>query len=184
MSVEQRDISIDVLRAIALLGVIVVHINPNPFICQLRGFDVPLFVFLSGVVFAKNRKPFQDIRNILVFYKERLIRILIPIYLFFAIYFTYVYVSRIYTVSFSDVLSEMTLFTHWYVWIFRVLLLLAFLSPLLLKFTMSFSMTTHFIIFAIVLGIMEVLLNNDVVDENAWYYYIVELIPYIYIYIC
>lgn len=40
----QRDLSIDILRFIALSGIILVHINPSLFWCQLRSFDVLLIV--------------------------------------------------------------------------------------------------------------------------------------------
>lgn len=45
----RRDYSIDILRFIALTGIIAVCCVPNTFITQLRNFDVPLMVFLSGV---------------------------------------------------------------------------------------------------------------------------------------
>lgn len=46
---KNRDQSIDLLRFIALTGIIIVHIHPSAFWIQLRNFDVPLLVFLSGV---------------------------------------------------------------------------------------------------------------------------------------
>lgn len=47
-----RDFSIDILRAIALMGIICVHIRPSSFWAELRNFDVPMMVFLSGISFA------------------------------------------------------------------------------------------------------------------------------------
>ena len=44
-----RDYSIDILRFIELSGIILVHIEPAAFWCQLRSFDVPQMVLLSGV---------------------------------------------------------------------------------------------------------------------------------------
>ena len=53
--IKERDNSIDILRAIALFGIILVHVKPWPWLWQLRDFDVPLMVFLSGVVYSKSR---------------------------------------------------------------------------------------------------------------------------------
>lgn len=46
---KKRDRSIDLLRFIALTGIVIVYIHPSEFWTQLRNFDVPLMVFLSGV---------------------------------------------------------------------------------------------------------------------------------------
>lgn len=48
---SRRDVTIDLLRFIALTCIIIAHINPSPLLFQLRNFDVPLMVFLSGVSF-------------------------------------------------------------------------------------------------------------------------------------
>lgn len=48
----QRDDSIDILRFIAVSGIILVHISPTPFWVQLRNFDVPLMVLLSSVSYS------------------------------------------------------------------------------------------------------------------------------------
>lgn len=46
---NRRDTSIDILRFIAISGIILAHSNPGTFLTQLRGFDVVLMVFLSAV---------------------------------------------------------------------------------------------------------------------------------------
>ena len=42
---NRRDTSIDILRFIAISGIILAHSNPGTFLTQLRGFDVVLMVF-------------------------------------------------------------------------------------------------------------------------------------------
>lgn len=49
---QDRDESLDILRSIAFIGLIIAHVNPPVFLMQLRNFDVPMMVFISGVAFA------------------------------------------------------------------------------------------------------------------------------------
>lgn len=49
---KTRDFSIDILRAIALMGIVCIHIKPSIVLAELRNFDVSLMVFLSGISFA------------------------------------------------------------------------------------------------------------------------------------
>lgn len=57
----ERDKSIDVLRAIALTGMIIIHISPTiGWISEIRSFDVPLMVFLSGVSYTLSSGGGQD----------------------------------------------------------------------------------------------------------------------------
>lgn len=48
---KNRDNSYDVLRWIALTGIILVHSKPTVFWEQIRNFDVPLMVLVSAVCF-------------------------------------------------------------------------------------------------------------------------------------
>lgn len=51
-----RDNSIDILRSIALIGMIISHCEPHWTIMQFREFDVSLIVFLSGVSYMLSAK--------------------------------------------------------------------------------------------------------------------------------
>ena len=51
-TVKSRDLSYDVLRWLALTGIILVHSKPTLFWAQLRSFDVPLMVLVSAVCFT------------------------------------------------------------------------------------------------------------------------------------
>ena len=52
LPVVKRDNGIDLLRFIALIGVIIAHCRPLEFLLQLRQFDVPLMVILAAVSFS------------------------------------------------------------------------------------------------------------------------------------
>ena len=56
-----RDKRIDLLRFIGLSMIILAHVTPPDVIMQIRNFDVPLMVIISGISFAisfKNSEKF------------------------------------------------------------------------------------------------------------------------------
>jgi fucose 4-O-acetylase-like acetyltransferase len=60
--IKTRDNKFDVLRIIGLLCIILAHTNPSGILFQLRNFDVPLMVMVSGAVFgysaSNNKLPY------------------------------------------------------------------------------------------------------------------------------
>jgi fucose 4-O-acetylase-like acetyltransferase len=47
-----RDIRLDILKTIEILCIILAHSQPPLWIYQVRNFDVPLMVMVSGTLFA------------------------------------------------------------------------------------------------------------------------------------
>jgi len=47
-----RDARFAILKVIAFLGIILAHAKPPTFIFQLRNFDVPMLVLVSGALFV------------------------------------------------------------------------------------------------------------------------------------
>lgn len=126
----ERDYSIDIMRFIALAGLICVHIAPpDLWVRELRSFDVPLMVFLSGVSFSmasgKNIKYWEYI-------KKRFTRILLPTWIFLLIYFIIHYALTPSLFFRTSTLVSFSLFTGFYTWIMRVFLIVAILSPFVL----------------------------------------------------
>jgi len=150
----QRDISIDILRAIAFMGLVAAHIKPSDFILQLRNFDVPMMVFLSGVVFSKTSSG--NISYPAYVYK-RFIRIIIPTWLFLFIYF-----RGIMHYSIINTISEFDLMTDWYVWIMRVFFIIAIFAPLVKIVLKKISIKSFFVCLFILLAI------NDYLCHQPW----------------
>lgn len=48
---KERNTKIDILRAIAMICIIIAHSTPNPLAFQLRNFDVIMIVILLGASF-------------------------------------------------------------------------------------------------------------------------------------
>jgi len=132
----QIETQIDMLKTVGLLGIILAHVETPNWIFQLRTFDVPLFVFVSGILFGIHQlnRPFE-LRKYLT---HRALRILLPVWLFLLMYFLLVavwarFAGQEYPYSFQSVLLEFLLISRVIgTWIFRVFLIIAMLSPLLL----------------------------------------------------
>ena len=125
---ECRNRSIDLLRFIALTGIIIAHIDPPSFWMQLRGFDVPLMVFLSGVSYRISGGNKQNYWSYAV---KRFKRLILPVWVFLTIYFTLYEVLKGELIPAKTVFSYYSLMTSWFVWIIRVFFVIALVSPLL-----------------------------------------------------
>lgn len=132
-----RDLKLDYLKAIGLFCILLAHTEPGDFIDQLRNFDVPLMVMISGVLFGysvrNKRYNFKD------YFRQRLWRLIAPIWCFFIFFFSSIYLTSIvddreFPYAWNEILETFTLLDGiGYVWVIRVFLIIALLSPTLLK---------------------------------------------------
>lgn len=92
---KKRFDEIDVLRAFGLVGVIAIHIltynlsTPlNKFLWNYLQFFVVTFIFCSGFVLSYiYRNSFNSILKTFFWYKKRLIRLLVPFWIYLAIHY-------------------------------------------------------------------------------------------------
>lgn len=136
---KERDIHIDILRSIGLLLVILAHIPINGIVKSIRSFDVMLLVFIAGISFVKsrrNRGQFEYKRYLI----GRIKRLCIPTWItlgiiFFLAAILCIIAHREYLYSFKQIM-ESVLFIGGMnggignVWIVRIYMLMAFMSPL------------------------------------------------------
>src|ERR1035437_5304545 len=80
----KRDTSLDVLRAIGLLLIILAHVLPPEPIFQLRNIDVPLMMLVSGAVFGLSSGANKSYLSYLV---SRIRRLVLPTWIFLTIFF-------------------------------------------------------------------------------------------------
>lgn len=132
---EKRNIGIDCLKLIGLLLIILAHTTENSIILQIRSFDVPLMVILSGILSVNS---FKKEENTWKYYKKRFLRLVIPTYIFIIIYFTLIKVLKVisgdlqYRTDFYAVIKSFLLSGGiGYIWIIRVYLLMAMITPTL-----------------------------------------------------
>lgn len=132
-----RDASLDFLRGIAILCVILAHVHPPDIVFQIRNFDVPLLLMVAGAAFSLRAAQHPDYWNYLL---SRVIRLVVPVWVFLAVFlFTTLLVfsslGKPYPFTPWEILSSFALMSGiGYVWVVRVFLLVAIIAPL---------MTTH-----------------------------------------
>jgi fucose 4-O-acetylase-like acetyltransferase len=128
-----RDEKIDILRFVGLAMIILAHVGPPSAIYQLRNFDVPLMVLVSGLSFRVSYK--KEAYTSYVW--KRIKRLVFPVWIFLTAYFLFVSLFE-YPIQSPDnktiITSYLLLSGIGYVWIIRVFLLVAIASPALLKF--------------------------------------------------
>lgn len=126
-----RDDRIDILRFIGLSMIILAHVYPPEILFQLRNFDVPLMVLISAMSFNLSYKVNEPYPS---YVWKRIKRLLFPVWIFLTIYFVTIYALN----PQSTELDFITILTSYsllegigYVWIIRVFLLVALVSPFL-----------------------------------------------------
>lgn len=132
-----RDTRIDILRFIGLSMIIFAHVGPPKLFFQLRNFDVPLMVLVSGMSFSLN---YNNKSLYFRYIWKRIKRLAFPVWIFITAYF----VAQFIVLPDSSELNLNTILCSYallggigYVWIIRVFLLVALISPLLYKINES-----------------------------------------------
>lgn len=153
-----RDHKIDVLRFIGLAMIIFAHVNPPDFLMNLRNFDVPLMVLVSGMSFGLSYKSSIPYNS---YIWKRAKRLIFPVWIFLTIFFC---IELILTPNSPD-LQTGSIFASYaliggigYVWIIRVFLLVALISPLMFKYHQSIASNKRYLCsLALLLLISEVI---------------------------
>lgn len=160
MNTTVRDNSIDILRFIGLMLIILSHASPSvDSIVQLRCFDVPMMLFISGLTCSN--KEFPDYR---VFIKRRTLRLIAPVYIFLTFYFIILAIVQHLGIipkylTIGKVAESFLLLNGiGYVWIIRVFLLIMLVTPLLCKVG-KLSNSIVLITMVILLSLCEIIVH-------------------------
>lgn len=108
--------------------IILAHVGPPGILLQLRNFDVPLMVLVSGASFALAGMS----QHYLPYVWRRAKRLLLPVWIFLTIYFLLNWLAETPLEKLdSKTIAESYLLTRGigYVWIIRVFLLIALVAP-------------------------------------------------------
>lgn len=127
-----RDHRIDIMRAIGLLMIILAHSSPPALVFQLRNFDVPLMVVVSGLSFVSSHRP-EPFGS---YVWKRIKRLAMPVWLFLLLFFFGCAVlHEPYSLPSAKTIVGTFLFQSGigYVWIIRVFLMVALMAPLLMR---------------------------------------------------
>jgi fucose 4-O-acetylase-like acetyltransferase len=125
---KARNPRIDTLRFLGLSLIILAHTNPPAWLFQLRNFDAPLMVLVSGASYGLLGKK----EGYVAYIWKRIKRLLFPAWIFLTCYFIFIYLTKIPLEMFSR-----NLFVDSYaltggigfLWIIRVLLVVGLLAP-------------------------------------------------------
>jgi fucose 4-O-acetylase-like acetyltransferase len=151
-----RDIRFDILKALGIFSIILAHIIPQNIFFDIRNFDVPLMVIVSGSLFYSS--SYNKNSTLLTYLYKRIPRLIAPVWLFLSFYFVSIYVAfyllgKNYPFSLQkDIINSFLLLDGiGYVWIIRVFILMAVISTLLLNLYKSCRSKNHY--FAVLLFI-------------------------------
>ena len=125
-----REDRIDFIRFIGLSMVIFAHVSPPKLLFQLRNFDVPLLVMVSGMSFQLSYKG----GAYKTYVWKRIKRLIFPTWFFLTCYFLTLLILdfNVADLNISKVAtSYLLLHGIGYVWIIRVFFLVALVSPLI-----------------------------------------------------
>lgn len=173
--VASRDSSIDFLRVLGLCMVTIVHVNA-PYSVELLAYcGVPLMVFVSGL--CVNTSKVQFSWQVLL---HRLKRLLVPLWFFLTIYWLIFY--RIVNPKFYEVVQTFAMLgVAPYVWIIRVFIILACLTPVLVKMLRMYNQRITGGAFVIVAIILQEILCYIYAHCSILHYPVIKLIMRDYI---
>lgn len=182
---KERNVSIDILKMIGILFVILAHVSPPGIVTQIRSFDVPLLVIISAMLGVKSIEKIRNytFKNLLKYYSKRVLRLVAPVWIFLTIFFIAVAILKFFQIE-IEVLSVKNVLSSYlclqgigYVWIIRVYVLCTFMLPFIVKFK-KINNTRLLITIFILYVLYELSVNFLGTDNPIMNYIIYYLIPY------
>lgn len=175
-SKSKRLYHVDRLKAFGLLLVILAHVDLPTWLAQIRSFDVPLLVFVSGYL---ARKSYCNKIGIVSYYKKRFARLVIPAW-FFAAFFWLVQSVVLEPPAVLDLFRGLTfqrdtnmLGMLWIIWVYIVC---ALLIPVVDKFK---NRETGYGILILLLIVFQGLCSfTNLSDNRLLYCTVFTVIPY------
>lgn len=154
----ERDRSIDIIRSLGLLCIILAHVNPPFILFQVRNFDVPLMVFISGYLFGGKNQTFKSIRDFTSYLWKRFVRLVLPVWAFLSLFYSiqhfFPFLFKIDYTQYPNIIlsSYMLMDGFGYVWIIRIFLMIAILGPLCSNFIKNkWQLLLYYVIYEIII---------------------------------
>ena len=171
----KRRVSLDYLKFIGLACLVIAHINAPKVIAEIRSFDVPLMVFISGLLAKESFSRSNSSSDYVI---KRIERLVVPTYIFLiGFYFCMFLVGQL--PSF-DIILHSFLFQRdsgiaGYVWIIWIYVLCAMLTPAIIRINNSFRLILFIILFFTyeIIAYQQILVGNRLV-----YYSFYSAVPY------
>jgi peptidoglycan/LPS O-acetylase OafA/YrhL len=191
---KKRNVNLDLLRLLGVLIIIISHSNPPGWLFQLRNFGTPLLIIASALTY---RTIYENrVMDIIPFYKKRILRLILPVWIFLSVFFFVIYLinkflGQAFPFDLKTIVESYFLIEGiGFVWIFKVYLILAILTPLALFFyRKDFSLKLYFSVLILCYLIYEIMLTltHDFISSNevlsyVSYNIIFIVIPYALVY--
>ena len=172
---NERILYIDYLKVMGLLLVILAHVDCPKIIMQLRNFDVPLLVVLSGYLAAKTYQSGNEV----AYYYKRIQRLAIPAWIFLIIFFivqSIAYRRPSILEVFKAVTFQRDANMVGMLWIIWVYLICAFLIPIIYKVGYSRKVS---ILLVLIFLIYEIICTITTLSDNRLIYItVITIIPW------
>lgn len=184
---NNKDKSIQIIRIISMILIVVCHIASQSNIsiikmsAQFFSVGVFIFLFISGFLYGK--KEIQDIKK---FYKGRIIKVLLPIYIFIVILYIITFIKDksidvkyifIYLFNLQFILGGMRGANH--LWFITIIVMCYIVTPLISKYKLSLIKNKNIIlIILIILSIVTVFINEKI--SKTILYFVTYLLGYIF----
>ncbi|MEN9327643.1 MAG: hypothetical protein RI947_451 [Candidatus Parcubacteria bacterium] len=185
---KERNKMIDILRALAVLIMILTH-SLVPYLSQphlyklwdLIHFAVPMFVFCSGYIFYAGADKLKKIRYV-PYILKRVYRLMIPYYIYAFAYIIFVSWTGGLTVTPAYMLSVITATGGIDIsWLVLLFLFFSLLTPLYLKVHTNRLVRWGYLSIAVITSALLLFLNPSM--SYKWYMWIPWSIPFIYGYV-
>jgi len=140
----ERNTNYDFLRFIGISCVILAHMGAPDIIFQLRNFDVPLLVLLSGMSFTQfSFKHFVSYKEYLY---NRLLRLIVPTWIFLIFYNLAIYCYSGEIPESKNIILQLALIggTDVGVWIVRIFFSMSIIAPFLCRINNSIEKCSTF----------------------------------------
>jgi len=179
MSMKKRLLFIDILKIIGIGCVLFWHLFFNTYhlvwflplygMLHLGGLGVILFLIASGAALTYNQYNFNDVKNILIFYYKRLVRVYPAMWL--STLFTFLLLpSSFQNIHYIKLLEELTGFYYYFnkttpiinssIWFIGLIIILYILYPLLYNIIRKYRYYGFIVIFIISMATHIYLYNN------------------------
>ena len=186
---NNRTIFIDYLKVIGLFCIILAHICTDQNILQIRNFDVPLMILISGYLAVGSfKRSLKKNHPFLSFYWKRIKRLLFPTWIFLAIFFcimSFFPINGAYPYSTDYIINSFLLLDGMrYVWIIRIFLICTFITPVIYYFDKIENDYLQFLILLIIYILYEIAIFLQINQMNIIFEFILAyVIPYGIIYL-
>jgi fucose 4-O-acetylase-like acetyltransferase len=147
---SHRKTEYDFLRFIGISCIVLAHVDAPGYLFQIRNFDVPLMVFLSGISFSEfSWKRYSKYGK---YIKARFLRLVLPTWIFLVFFNLAFYISSKDIPSAKEIISQAFLVggTPIGVWIIRIFFSVAIMAPSLQLINRKIKKPTTFYLFLII----------------------------------